>query len=236
MTHNTPFPTRGAGPCIICASINRQVVYWKWGYPSVRCNDCGLGSADVAEFDSTSLYNDGYFKGKVRDGYADYAGSEAVLRSEFRRTVADLRAHGRHGWKLLEVGCAYGFFLLEAAKYYDCVGIDISHDAIAAARARGLNAQCGLVNEEFLRNTGPFDVVVMLDVIEHLPDPCRTLSMIRGSIKPDGQILITTGDWGSLLAKILGRHWRLMTPPPAPLLLLKTKPHAVVEQDRLLCH
>jgi hypothetical protein len=32
-------------------------------------------------------------------------------------------------------------------------------------------------------------------------------------LNPGGIIVITTGDFGSPLARLLGRHWRLMTPP-----------------------
>ena len=53
----------------------------------------------------------------------------------------------------------------------------------------------------------------MLDVIEHLPDPFETLRLCNKILKPGGVILITTGDFDALIARLTGRHWRLMTPP-----------------------
>jgi hypothetical protein len=53
----------------------------------------------------------------------------------------------------------------------------------------------------------------MLDVIEHLAEPAEVLSTLRRGMKPTGRLLVTTGDAGSVLARIAGRHWRLMTPP-----------------------
>ena len=58
-----------------------------------------------------------------------------------------------------------------------------------------------------------FDVIVMLDVIEHVPDPRETLALCEKHLNPGGIVVITTGDFGSLPARLLGARWRLMTPP-----------------------
>jgi len=55
--------------------------------------------------------------------------------------------------------------------------------------------------------------VVMLDVIEHLPDPRGTLALCARHLNPGGAIVITTGDFASLYARLAGSRWRLMTPP-----------------------
>ena len=57
------------------------------------------------------------------------------------------------------------------------------------------------------------DVIVLLDVIEHLPDPQEILELCRRYLNRDGIIVITTGDFASVYARLAGRHWRLMTPP-----------------------
>ena len=53
----------------------------------------------------------------------------------------------------------------------------------------------------------------MLDVIEHLRDPAETVRLLVEALAPRGLLVITTGDWGSLCGRLMGRHWRLMTPP-----------------------
>ena len=57
-----------------------------------------------------TYYTADYFSGGHADGYSDYRGAEAVLRREFAGTVDFIRGF-RPGGKLLEMGCAYGFFL-----------------------------------------------------------------------------------------------------------------------------
>src|SRR6185436_10992421 len=103
-----------------------------------------------------------------KDGYADYQGSATVLRREFRRVVERLRRHAPGG-RLLEIGCAYGYFLDEAQPFFECTGVEVAGDAVAACRARGLDV---LQGEDpglaaALDQRGPFDAAVMLDCIEH---------------------------------------------------------------------
>ena len=64
-----------------------------------------------------------------------------------------------------------------------------------------------------LRRIGHVDVIVLFDVIEHLPDPRETLALCHRHLNPGGIIVITTGDFGSMVAKLAGVRWRLMTPP-----------------------
>jgi SAM-dependent methyltransferase len=178
----------------------------------LRCAACGLGRTEAPAFEPERYYTDDYFTGQHADGYADYRGAEAVLRQEFARTVQFIRAR-RDGGRLLEVGCAYGFFLQEAKPYFDVTGIELAAEAAAHARGAGLNVLTGVADEPTLARLGSFDAIAMLDVIEHLPDPLEIVGLLGRHLAPGGIIVITTGDFGSLVARLSGRHWRLMTPP-----------------------
>jgi SAM-dependent methyltransferase len=178
----------------------------------LRCAACGLGRTEAPAFEPERYYTDDYFTGQHADGYADYGGAEAVLRREFARTVEFIRVR-RDGGRLLEVGCAYGFFLQEARPFFDVCGIELAADAAGHARRAGLNVLTGVADAATLRRLGTFDVIMMLDVIEHLPDPHGMLRLLAGHLAPGGLVVITTGDFGSLVARLAGPHWRLMTPP-----------------------
>jgi len=199
--------------CPACASATVQQKLYSKNYCDVlQCVQCGLGRAECASFDIHDYYTADYFSGGYCDGYADYLGSEPVLRREFARTVQFIRRF-REGGRLLEVGCAYGFFLEETRRFYDAAGIEIAEAAAAFCRDRGLNVIGGVADESNLERCGMVDVIVLLDVIEHLPEPQSTLSLCRRYLNPGGIIVITTGDFASLYARLTGRHWRLMTPP-----------------------
>ena len=182
------------------------------GCDIVQCRSCWLGSAHVSGFDPGAYYTSDYFRGGHADGYADYLGAEPVLRHEFARSVAFIRRYQPAG-RLLELGCAYGFFLMEAAPYYDVVGIELAKEAADHARRAGLNVVQGAADAITLARIACVDVVVLFDVIEHLPEPRETLASCARHLTRNGIIVITTGDFGSPLARIMGRKWRLMTPP-----------------------
>jgi hypothetical protein len=178
----------------------------------LKCRRCGLGRTRLScTFDPSAYYDEAYFKGGVVDGYSDYVGSADILRAEFRQTLREILPFC-HGGRLLEFGCAYGYFLEEAAPYFDSAhGIEYADSAAQACRDRGLHVVTGPVTEDAL--TGPYDVIVGLDVIEHLPEPQETLRLLSTKMASGGVLVMTTGDWDALLPRIAGARWRLMTPP-----------------------
>jgi SAM-dependent methyltransferase len=200
-------------PCLSCAAVSEhRYLFAKNGCDILQCTVCGLGRTLARNFLPERYYTKDYFSGAHADGYADYRGSERVLRREFSHTVSFIRKYCAGG-RLLDIGCAYGFFLMEAQAFYDVSGIEIAAEAAAFCRQRGLHAVTGIADSEALAPLGMMDVIVMLDVIEHLPDPRQTLALCCRHLAPGGVIVITTGDFASLSARLARRRWRLMTPP-----------------------
>jgi SAM-dependent methyltransferase len=202
--------------CMLCGEKSYRHLYTKNGFEVLQCGQCNLVSTSIPEgFDVLSIYDQGYFGGGQADGYADYSGSKGVLRREFRKTVSLIRdlTNFRSPLRLLEIGCAYGFFLDVAAQYFDCVGIEASKEAAKCAAESGHTVHCGTATSGVLERIGNVDVVVMLDVIEHLSDPFETIRLLHRFLNEDGLLVIVTGDVESLLSKLLGKRWRLMTPP-----------------------
>jgi SAM-dependent methyltransferase len=205
--------------CPVCGSEDFRRRFVKHGFEVHRCVSCGLGvTRGVSGLDILRLYDESYFHGDRPDGYQSYTASENVLRKEFRNVLADLRKYCPGHGRLLEIGSAYGFFLAEAQNDFDCVGWEVSAPAVAWCRKRGLDVRLGPADEnafeEFAaEDKGSFDVVVMLDALEHLRHPERTLAAIGLILREGGILMISTGDWDSLPARAMGARWRLMTPP-----------------------
>jgi SAM-dependent methyltransferase len=203
-------------PCSLCSNTQYHYRFKKNGFKIVSCTKCGLVKTVIPdELLLNSIYNETYFQGGQTDGYADYIASEKVLKHEFGRIIEKLLLFQdkRDRKKLLEIGCAYGFFLELANEHFDCVGIEVSETAAAFASKRNKNIFCGEVNDEIIGSVGRIDVVVMLDVIEHLPYPGEIIKSLSQKLSTGGLILLTTGDIGSYYAKLSGKYWRLMTPP-----------------------
>ena len=200
-------------PCPACGSVtSHEDLFHKNGCEILRCALCGLGRAEAREFDPAGYYTHDYFSGGHADGYANYPAAEPVLRREFARTVRFIRNHC-DGGRLLELGCAYGFFLQEAKRHFEVTGIELAEDAAAHCRRNGLRVLTGPADAAHLGALGSMDVIVLLDVIEHLSEPHETLALCARHLRPGGIVVLTTGDFGSALARIAGPRWRLMTPP-----------------------
>lgn len=210
MPHRSnPAPTA----CVACTGRETRPLYRVSDFEIVACTRCGLVRTSLpADFDPTAIYDESYFDGRQADGYADYQGSQEILRKEFRRTLRVLARGGVSGGALIELGCAYGYFLEEARAAFSVCGVEVSAAASAACRARGLRVESAL-SPELAAECGPFDAAVMLDVIEHLSDPASILAELRGAMRKGGRLLLTTGDIGALAARLSGSSWRLMTPP-----------------------
>jgi len=91
-------------------------------------------------------------------------------------------------------------------------GIDISSYTSQWGREKmGLEIETG-VFQEAKYPAASFDVVTMWDYIEHSIDPGSDLSMAATVLRRGGLLMLSTGDAASLMARISGKRWHLLTP------------------------
>lgn len=98
--------------------------------------------------------------------------------------------------RVLEIGCAHGGYvaLLRWAGY-EASGTEMSPWIVQFARdSFGVPVQAGRIEELDLA-AGSFDVVVLNDVLEHLPAPAATLAHCATLLKPDGFFVIQTPEY-----------------------------------------
>ena len=180
----------------------------------LECATCGFITAGLAvQFDELKrIYGRDYFHGEE---YSDYVTEEASLKANFDDRIKTLLGLLPHADKksLFEIGCAFGFFLdLARQRFKSVAGIDISADAAGyAAATLGLDVACGDYLESLAKL--PFDVFCLWDTIEHLAHPDRYIAKISREIAPNGLLALTTGDIGSLNARLRGSRWRMIHPP-----------------------
>ena len=205
-------------PCVVCGTPHPTLQFKKDGHDMVRCGRCGClyVGQDPASIDFNALYGEAYYTGGSDAVFADYVGQERARRAQARRKLAVLRhlppRVARQG-RLLDVGCAAGFFLAEAQRHYEVQGVELSTWSSAFARERlQLPIFTGTLHQAALP-ADRFDVITLWDVIEHVPDPVPLLAEAARVLKPGGRLVLTTGDWGSAYAQRHGANWHLMTPP-----------------------
>ena len=92
--------------------------------------------------------------------------------------------------RILDVGCGTGANLLMLSQFGDAEGVDVSEDALAFCRERGLeNVKLGAA-EKLPYDDGTFDLVTALDVVEHLDDDLAGLREMRRVLRPGGRVLL----------------------------------------------
>ncbi len=168
--------------------------------PLSRCDACGFRFATGPELERLiALY------ASLDDpGYAE---SEEPRRLQMRRIVALARGHHRGASSALDVGAASGLLVAEAARQgLDPTGLEPSRALAERARRDGLRVLCGVLPHPELRGRR-FDLVFLVDVIEHVRDPVELLRACREHLAPGGRLLVITPDASSAAARLLGARW-----------------------------
>ena len=92
--------------------------------------------------------------------------------------------------RILDVGCGTGANLLMLSQYGDAEGVDVSEDALAFCRERGLDKVKLGAGEELPYEDGTFDLVTAFDVVEHMDDDLAGLKEMRRVLRPGGRVLL----------------------------------------------
>lgn len=118
----------------------------------------------------------------------------------------------RHRPRLLDVGCGDGRFTADAARHAETVGVDLSRRAIGFAHTLAPQVSFLASAAEALPFApASFDVVTLLDVIEHIPDDQehRVVGEAVRVLRPGGRLVISTNTDRSACELKHYRHYPL---------------------------
>lgn len=111
--------------------------------------------------------------------------------------------------RALDIGCGMGFAVLALGRLgFDSEGVEVDEAQWRACVELGVDAHCGDVDEFLSTSDARFRVILLLDVLEHLPKDRQiaTLRMVRRALLPGGRLVITTPNAASPLAP----YWRYL--------------------------
>jgi SAM-dependent methyltransferase len=96
------------------------------------------------------------------------------------------------GWAILDAGCGTGGNLPMLATFGRVVGAEHDPAAAAIATARGAaDVVAGSLPDAMPFEAGRFDLVTMLDVLEHIDDDQASLGTVRSLLRPGGHLVLT---------------------------------------------
>jgi SAM-dependent methyltransferase len=200
--------------CIVCGNTEWTPIY---SATLIKCLHCGYARAnmEVSRELLEKTYSINYFLGEE---YLDYLQDKEILQLNFEKRLTAIEKITRGKLPVsncLEIGCAYGFFGETLTKKFNAsyFGLDVVPEAIEYGKdILRLNVKKGDYEEEPMPHKAYSDVF-MWDVIEHLQYPERFVHKAFRELAPGGRIYITTGDFGSFLARLQGEKWRMIHPP-----------------------
>ena len=111
------------------------------------------------------------------------------------------------GKRLLDVGCGSGAYLLRQREAgWTVFGVEPSAAAVEAARRYGLEVVEGVIPGVALPSQ-PFDVITMLGVLDHVPDPLVTLRELRQKLCLGGRLIASVPNAASFAAHLFRKFW-----------------------------
>lgn len=191
-----------------------------------KCKTCGALSIDpVPEDRLPQIYPASYYSFSGHTKTLAERVKQALDRRLFRKLFSMIDpAQDKSSFSALDIGGGSGWLLGEAKvvepRLRKTVVVDIDDKAEAAAIAAGHSYFRGRIEDFSTRDT--FDLILMLNLIEHVKDPVGMLKKAGDLLNPGGRILIKTPNHDALDARLFRnrswggyhcpRHWVLFDP------------------------
>jgi 2-polyprenyl-3-methyl-5-hydroxy-6-metoxy-1,4-benzoquinol methylase len=137
--------------------------------------------------------------------------------SKFRTSQGSLCDFGFGAGALLKVAHEDG---------WRCSGTEYSMDAILLGKTSGWEVHFGDLGKKDL--PGPFDVITIIETLEHVQDPSRLIEEASIRLRTGGLIYGTTPNSLSVNSRLLGEKWSVMSFPEHPILLSRQAIFAIL--------
>lgn len=219
--------------CTICG--NEEAVFWytkhsitdSRSYHIYKCDVCNSGFVYPPPSDEylKEYYNSekNTHGGSLKDNDFN-AHFRYILQSEekYPNSTVDAKRISRFAKKyasgkdFLDIGAGYGFFTRAAiSEGFNCVALEAgSNNCKIFELMNGFEPLNQLLDDDFsVANENSFDVVLLSQVLEHIPNPLTATKQIRRVLKKDGLCIIAVPHFGSFISKIQGKNDMFIIPP-----------------------
>ena len=223
--------TPAAPRCRCCGSANVTLRGRKPGnflpreFAFYACGDCEF--LFVEPFSGFEIYNEAYYRGEGPDPFVDYEteyhdwrrADRGLEFEDMERIAGEFFAGRPPGGPIawLDFGCGAGGFLKFLRERGAFAGQPVQlagHDVGSYAERLKRDDHFHILNlDELSREPDRrYDVVSMIEVIEHLPEPATAIALVARLLKPGGLLILTTGNLDCRVARRHGIHYRYCAP------------------------
>jgi len=191
--------------CPICNEIKYELVYEIRGFMIVKCNDCKhIYTLIDKELNESELYTSGDYE-KYDSRKTIF---EKIIDYENQRIIDRIEKMVGKG-KILDFGCGKGKFLKIAKKNnWETLGLETSrHRAEFGEINYNLNIQKNFYSNGKISG-GPFDVISLFHVLEHIPEPqTLLLNLLKDNLNKNGIVVVEVPNIDSFQSRLSGRNW-----------------------------
>lgn len=215
MLTSCPYCDTGSHLYFKSRDYNRRVT--RNVFDHYRCPSCHLVFIAPTPKNLGEYYPDSYHFIPDSAGYLETNSVHEQYKIEL---VQQFASNGR----LLEIGPGHGSFAYLAKRSgFEVEAIEIDERCCSFLRDTiGIRAIKSDTVCDALHGLDPYDVIALWHVIEHLPDPWTTLSMLSMNLKPGGILIIAAPNPDSFQFRIQGRRWPHVDAPRHVMLIPAT--------------
>lgn len=196
--------------CPACENQTSLPAGNKNGYTLEKCAVCGTMFAELS-FENEKTADEVQ---DLYDHYYDFANFKLPKAAEIslQKIVESFESFRQTG-NLVDIGFGEGGMISIAEKNdWKCFGTELSPQALKYGAEKGWTVSNDAISDErFPKNE--FDVVTMVELIEHVPNPDFFFETAHQLLRPNGLLFLTTPNNSSINQRWLGADWSVIAPP-----------------------
>lgn len=217
--------------CPICSSQATKFYFTHQGFEKpfslYVCEHCKSYFQYPLPAKIEDYYQKEYFSGLANFSYQDernlFGGAKHVWDSRLKNICKySKKEYKKEEVTFLDVGCSFGGLVQRASRYFAAYGLDLSAYAVKEGNAWA-KLQCqnknfkGLYQGTLLQlpkaiASQHFDVITLIEVIEHLENPRAAMQSAYNLLKEDGMLVVQTANFEGWQAIKKGKDYHYFLP------------------------
>ena len=192
--------------CYYCGSIKNTYFAEENSFLLVKCTECGL--LFVENRPNNDQISNAHMQGK-------HGGRETIdvtgrfkreKISQYVKILEDIfKGDIKNEKTWLDIGCGYGEFMIAINKYGSGLVTVKGTEPNVHKQKSAIKRSLDVSYFDIETHKNKYDIISILNVYSHLPDPPRFLKSLKELLNPNGELILETGDSSGLSAKDMPR-------------------------------